>query len=49
MKDWKGKPIKCPKCGSEDIKPATSDIGNPFDYVKDCKSCGHQFSAEPHN
>ena len=44
--DWKGKKviIKCPKCKSENVIPL-----HPFDYVKQCQDCKHQFSTGVHN
>ena len=39
-----GRTIKYPKCGSDKIIPVV-----PSDYVKECKSCGHQFSGGGHN
>lgn len=44
MKDIDGSTIKCPKCGSEEIIPV-----HPFDYIKECKKCGEQFSTGIHN
>jgi len=44
--NWKGEKVtvKCPECGSEKIKPI-----HPFDYVKECEDCEHQFSTGVHN
>ena len=38
------KTVKCPECNGENIEPV-----EPFDYVKECKDCGHQFSTGIHN
>ncbi|KKN06309.1 hypothetical protein LCGC14_1078650 [marine sediment metagenome] len=43
-----GKIVKCPKCNSSDITPAQTFVC-VFDYVKQCKTCGHQFSTGVHN
>lgn len=44
--NWKGvkETVKCPECGSENVEPV-----HPFDYVKECKDCEHQFSTGVHN
>ncbi len=36
--------VKCPKCDSENVRPVL-----PFDYVKQCRDCGHEFSTGVHN
>jgi len=36
--------VECPECKSTNIEPVL-----PFDYVKQCKDCGHQFSTGVHN
>jgi len=38
------KTVKCPECDSENVEPVL-----PFDYVKQCNDCGHQFSTGIHN
>jgi hypothetical protein len=35
---------ECPKCGSSNIEAV-----EPFDYVKQCKDCKHQFVSGEHN
>lgn len=35
--------LRCPECGSCNIEPVM-----PFDYVKECKNCFHQFFGD-HN
>lgn len=44
--NWKGVKVTvtCPECHSENVEPV-----HPFDYVKECKDCGHQFSTGVHN
>lgn len=42
--DGSVKIVKCPKCGSDNVEPVL-----PFDYVKQCQDCGHQFSTGIHN
>lgn len=39
-----GKIVRCPKCNSTNVKPVV-----PFDYIKQCKDCGTQFSTGVHN
>jgi uncharacterized protein (DUF983 family) len=39
-----GKMVQCPKCNSSRVKAV-----HPFDYVKQCKKCGKQFSTGVHN
>lgn len=36
--------VECPECKSTNVEPVL-----PFDYVKQCKDCGHQFSTGSHN
>ena len=44
--NWRGvkEIVKCPKCDSDDVESV-----NPFDYVKQCNECGHQFVTGAHN
>jgi len=44
--NWKGQKVivECPKCKSKNVKPV-----HPFDYVKQCQDCDHQFSTGVHN
>ena len=38
------KVVSCPECGSEHIMAV-----QPFDYVKQCLDCEHQFASGSHN
>jgi len=39
-----GKTIRCPECGSDKVFPV-----HPFDYIKQCKKCKHEFITKYHN
>jgi transposase-like protein len=38
------KVVKCPNCGSENVEPVEM-----FDYYKQCKDCGKEFTTGIHN
>jgi len=44
--NWKGVKVivECPECKGQNVEPV-----HPFDYVKQCQDCGHQFSTGVHN
>jgi hypothetical protein len=44
--NWKGVKVvvECPECKGKNVEPV-----HPFDYVKQCQDCGHQFSTGVHN